>query len=488
MNSIKSFNKNENIIFFLFFLFFVFFFLFVHPIILFSSDDWTYLYLTRYGVPDSSLWNPTRVLPEILMPLCSDFAISFIYPFNKDFFASLTLVFAIVVSASIAFYIYSFCNLLKKTIKTDKFNIICISLGFVFLHFLIFHIENANNQHLFFSDSPTNYFFYTIPNCMCSIWGFLVLKEGNVTSLWNTLSRCKKGLFILFTYLCILSNLFPNTIIISLVSSIIAINFVETFFIKKTTSIILFLKNNRFDILVLTLWGIVALFELAGGRASQVTNDKSLYALLAESFGYLKEFLSKTNKNVFYLLGGIVIAIIYIKLFYTDENKKRKIIRTVLSLLFAAIISFPLTILLCSKSIPIYITRADVLFVIITPIIYSAIILLYAIATEIKNISICLPLFIFLLMSKTISEGRTFRDTHDKVPYYYRTINKDTFSQIEKGVSQNRDTIAIYMPYEVMKDGWPTAEYHGERMTNALRKYGIISPDMTIEVRPTYQK
>lgn len=47
---------------------FLLFFLIINPIIPYDADDWTYLSRFRIPLPLISEWNPTKVLPETLMP------------------------------------------------------------------------------------------------------------------------------------------------------------------------------------------------------------------------------------------------------------------------------------------------------------------------------------------------------------------------------------------------------------------------------------
>jgi hypothetical protein len=57
---------------------FVFMFVFfynIHPLVILDADDWTYVSYSRMALPSARYWNPSRILPELLMSGCSNFAV-----------------------------------------------------------------------------------------------------------------------------------------------------------------------------------------------------------------------------------------------------------------------------------------------------------------------------------------------------------------------------------------------------------------------------
>ena len=71
-------------------------------IALFDSDSWYYAYYHRDPWPIWQFWNPTRVFPEVFMPVVTEFSAHVIYPLIGDYFFSLTIGYATVVSAAVA--------------------------------------------------------------------------------------------------------------------------------------------------------------------------------------------------------------------------------------------------------------------------------------------------------------------------------------------------------------------------------------------------
>lgn len=89
------------------FLIVLLFFTVVHPLYIYDMDDWTYVIQTRKEIPLWKNWNPTRVLPETLMPLTAEIGIRLFMSFDGDYILSMGIAFAIVLS--VCYFVYFFC-------------------------------------------------------------------------------------------------------------------------------------------------------------------------------------------------------------------------------------------------------------------------------------------------------------------------------------------------------------------------------------------
>ena len=83
---VKKYSRKEHILLIGFstiiFLSMLLFFLRIHPLIIYDADDWLYASYFRLPIPIWNDWNPSRVFPEIFMPLCSTLAVYLIYAFD----------------------------------------------------------------------------------------------------------------------------------------------------------------------------------------------------------------------------------------------------------------------------------------------------------------------------------------------------------------------------------------------------------------------
>ncbi len=80
------------------FVFSFIFFSYIHPIVLFDGDDWTYIALFRKPFPIWGQWNPIRVLPETFLPLVGFVSAYFTNFFVHDYIYSITLTMAIFLA------------------------------------------------------------------------------------------------------------------------------------------------------------------------------------------------------------------------------------------------------------------------------------------------------------------------------------------------------------------------------------------------------
>lgn len=81
------------------------FFIKIHPLYIYDTDDWTYISYSRPAWPTVKQWNPTKILPEILMPLSAELGVRFIYPFTGDYIGSMAVTFGIVLVVFIMGYL-----------------------------------------------------------------------------------------------------------------------------------------------------------------------------------------------------------------------------------------------------------------------------------------------------------------------------------------------------------------------------------------------
>ena len=77
------------------------FFANICPIVPYDKDDWIYLGQMRIPIPMWNGWNPTKILPEVLMPICGYFGARLVYPIVGDYFFAITIVAAIILSTFI---------------------------------------------------------------------------------------------------------------------------------------------------------------------------------------------------------------------------------------------------------------------------------------------------------------------------------------------------------------------------------------------------
>ena len=119
------------------FAFLLFFFAVLYPMPVMNADDFQYITDMRPAIPSPTLWNPTRVLPEILMPICGNLAGALTALGLGTFIECQVFVVALALSLFITLYVMVFEWLLEKRFDVSRFEAVLISVIFLILHVCI---------------------------------------------------------------------------------------------------------------------------------------------------------------------------------------------------------------------------------------------------------------------------------------------------------------------------------------------------------------
>ena len=192
----------------------------IHPIVIFDTDDWTYAYRHRDAVPLWNAWNPARVFPEVFMPLASTIGVYVFYPIMGDFFASLTLSYAMFTAASMTALVYAVHRKFDRSNMGDS--LLLIVYFFVIAHFWIFRTSESGNNYMLKSADACTYFYYVIPNLLNAaavLW--YSMDEGLHGS--KILGKWKKGAaFVFVVYFCIFSNIWAGVIMGAYIGAVLS--------------------------------------------------------------------------------------------------------------------------------------------------------------------------------------------------------------------------------------------------------------------------
>ena len=127
----------------------------IHPLVVFDADDWTYIAYVRQAIPAWGEWNPSRVFPEVVMPLVSSAAVFLLRPFGVSYMTALTAGNALVVSACITLYVWCFARMVRRLFGLGKLESGYASALFLLLHFLVFRSRDFGNTYLFYCVNVT---------------------------------------------------------------------------------------------------------------------------------------------------------------------------------------------------------------------------------------------------------------------------------------------------------------------------------------------
>lgn len=473
-------NKKEKVISFIFLamisIFFIMFYVVIHPIVLFDSDDWINCCSFRDAIPLYGAWNPGRILPEIMMPLCSKIGAYVIHPlFPKvSLFRALTYAYALNVTAAIVLVVSELYALVWT--KTKKIHISIIgTLFFVLSIFWFFRSEYVNNIYLLSTRDLSTYYVYVIPNLFCSAALLMLIRlslEGKIKDMWKGLGGAAR---IVLLYFCIFSNLWASVIIGIYVSLLLLRDIYNL--VKKKEKVKY--QTTIWKGVILVGWLVAQFIEATGGRASYAVHSQTYVERMGTTIKNLVDMILKVNKAC-----AVVIIAFTIYLFIRIIVKKDKVCANVLilgAINIAALMIY--NVITCNKVDPEYIKRVDVLW---GALLWIILIEIYAIITLCEyhqSIAVWLPLGLILIFCNIDTKGKTFDEALVGIdePEDAYMICEYIAYQLKSADDQGVTCMDLIVPKYGTEDNWPIATYVNSSISDMAYEYGITSHKLKIE-------
>ncbi len=464
-----------------FLLFFMYYFK-VSPIVPLDTDDWYYMGYYRYPVPLWGNWNPSRVLPEIMMPNVSIFAALVVYPILGDYISSMTFTYAAVMALLLTITLYSLYKVFFKYSTNRVFSLLLI-IFWTAIHFTIMVKGSTGNFWLWRSGSANCYFFYTIPALLNeSIVLYCMYHE-------NQYSRFSLFILLILGYFGIFSNLFPAIILAAYGG--VQLLFAFVYAIKTKFNDKKILKNQFYHIYVVVLFFISAIFELSGGRASGYPGFR-----FAATFQHLTNCVSNFNKiSVLSIVVLLLVSVIVFRGKNNEQSEKPETI-IVLGMLLCFGIVLVFEILLCAKSDASYIIRDDVqiailFYLLLAVLIFAATVYSKALETQLLFAGTAVAIVIngFVLLGY----NHDFYAPTNRAglsPEMCKKIDEDIVSQVVTAADHQQWDVIVDVPSFNSADNWPIANYAGGRgyISYSLWRHGLISYPIFVQIHPTESK
>lgn len=486
------------VFFLLIFLFIFCFFTKIHPLYVFDTDDWAYIQDSRAGRawPLWGVWNPTRVFPEIFMPIVSWISVIIVYPCNNDYIEALSLGFGFTLTFFVVVFAIQLAKFFEANFKLSRFESLLFCLFYIL--FLFYPLFRHRNTYLLRSVDVTCVFYYTIPALLNATVVLLLI------SVKQFKIKLEQNYFLLSVLICSIyfslnSNLFQSIILFSYVFTLIIFgvgneirkaNCFRLFFILKV--VINYLKNNKLFFIMVVFYSIVLFFEQSGERASGYSTR--LFDLdIKSSINVFFESIDKLQRPFhFLLLTNLFGLFIY---FYKKRSCSLQLIdNNYILLLFKLFVSFIITIsfliLLCSKTGVSYLQRTDVIlsyFIYILLISLCSVIYIYnTLIGRNPFIIALLPLFVILLLFRVVLCDTRYAETSmSNFPIRVtKKISDDIISQIISADSAFSSEIEIHVPKFSSSDNMPLALYGSQRVASALYNHRLIDREVRVKFIP----
>lgn len=467
------------------FLYFMVFFTQIHPLIVLDGDDWTYISFARNAVPMGSGWNPTRILPEILMPVCGFIAAYIVTPIIGNYIFSITVVCAAAVSLCIVFYLYFFARMIKKAFVLSQYQVVSITILFLLAHFWAFcRVKTENNIYMFHAADLTCYFYYTIPTMMNAIFVFLFETEE---FFWKKMDNRGKGLLLLALYLTICSNMFSSIVLVVYAGAILLMDCILPALHEKNVRGGKLWEYGAFFGLIVA-WLLSILIERMGERArsSAVGLDREMIGRAWQAF---KNALSQLNL-IFVIFFAVVVlvtvALLAVSRLRLPEDKA--VCRKIFLYTLCAGVTLLYLVLLCAVgNMTGYMARADVLFAFFFYVFLILVVCGIYIVKRVTSFEVLLPIMICVILFNCNTNGKTFQDSRCRSDLFGSkeayTISTNIYEWVVAGAQNGEDEITIYVP-EIGGNNWPLSTYIGDRLSKTLYEHGQIDYPITVNIVP----
>lgn len=455
------------------------FFTNIYPLIVYDADDWTYIAAPRSFIPLIHAWNPARVLPETLMPICGSIASYIVYPITHNYLGSLTMVSAFTVALFISLYVYFFAKMLSHIFSLKNVHTILISLLFLVFHFIIFLSSLEGNQHMFLAQNVTCYFFYLIPNLLNFIIVFWFMENKNIKYNLDFSNPLKLGVLLLVIYAAIFSNLYCSIVLATYAGSQILIKFFQE--IKGKFKIIEFIKKYFILFGIIGAFIVSALFELTGGRASFGIQD-NFFSSLKSALENLKLSFFTINKKIFLVFAMITFIFIIVFIYDLIKKKEGKKYRDlILSVIICIIVLAFYFILLSAKVNASYTSHIQYTYGLWANILLLEFLMLTYLLKRFPKAFVLFPLLLCLFLVEFNNSIKTFSENNS---YVVEAIGNDIIEQITSAEKRGEKTIYLHVPNHGNTDNWPHAIYLGERISETLYRHNIIKNRLDIKIFP----
>lgn len=462
----------------------------IHPLTVFDVDDWAYIHYTRRAVPVWKYWNPSRILPEIFMPLCSALAARLAYPLLGNYLRAMVFTHGFVISAFLTLYIWSFTQMMRRLFRLSTAGALFSSALFLVAHFIIFRTGITGNTYLFYCWDLTCYYYYIIPAAVNASLVMWIIGNPAFFASLKSASPGTVGLFLLLLYLVVFSNLPDSGILAVYAGSVLLLNGLEL--LKRKVNLQVFIRDNFFFVGVLCVWLFSAVLELCGGRAHTFSGPRvSLLNKLAETARGFASLATRCNwviLSVCVLIVGTTLILLVRSRGDTEEDRS---FRKHFSACLVAVAAMAVyTLVLCTAVEPSYIYRSEYLFALFFFLLMTVMLCFGYLVQKLPKVLYIVPIGLCVLFCECNTPGVTYLESNysNLNPAICNEIMQDLIDEIlladEKGLSE----ITLEIPMCDDYRGWPLMpEFLGPRMAGSLLEHGLLRREITVNTVPSME-
>lgn len=439
------------------------------PIVPYDADDWIYMGRVRIPLPIWGGWNPTKVLPEVMMPLCGYIGAYVVYPLVGDYFGAITITAAAILTIFIVTLCICFMWMIHKRFDFS----VNLSLGFeVFFlisNYVIFR-NRGTSIYMFFAENMNCIFNYTVPGIVNGIAVLYMMSYEKFSEAYSEFSVLKKILFAILVYISVFSNTFHSETI-AVYCGVIMLNGLLKQLKENYWKIVDYIKQYKIYLCILVVWLCALLFEMSGGRAEAISSGESLDIVLsAKQLWAMIQAIALPFKIVF----GVAVVGILLGLV-----RKNKVSRNIRNLYVSVVVNAGLVTIyvVILGSVAHYVSRVEASWNIW---FYVILITMMGIASFVLHVPklklFMLPVLVVWLALAIYPDGKYKISTLGNTDYA-TCVNtgKYVMEQIVEADKKGEVSVEVHAPiYTDPKLEWAFSGNFAEAVAGTLYNHGVI--------------
>lgn len=453
------------------------FFVFICPIAPYDSDDWIYLSYRRIPLPIWKGWEPTRILPEILMPLCGYISAYIVYPVVGDYFLSITLTTATILTMFILVLCVCFMLFLNKRFELSINLSLIYECIFLVLFWMIFR-NRGTSKYMFYADNMCCVFFYTISGIVNAIAVLIMLRYDDFQKAFSNFNLLKKIGFVVLIYSAVFSNQFHSGTL-AILCGLRLLDSLVKMLKEKNFSIRNYIRNHKIYFAILVLWLVAAVFELNGGRSDKVAGGKSLsLGIPLKQLSALIQAIAIPYKILFV---AILCWVIYSIIFKKQDSKKEQ--NRMIIFVMANMLLLTVYLILLGGLVP-YISRIEATWDLWFYLIVFTVIGIVSFTSQFPQIkTLFLPLLLGVGIFFAVYPDGRFQLSNAGQNSYATCVNVGNYvmDQIMEADAKGLDKVEVHVPaYTEENLKWIFGDNYGLLVADTLYAHNIIHTKMEV--------
>ncbi len=462
------------------------FFTVLHPIPIMDEDDVIYTVLVRKAIPLPGSWNPSRMMPEVLMSLVGNLSgLSTALGFGR-FIDCQVFILAAFFSAFITAYVYALFRLLEKRFACGRFQALCLSVFFLELHFLIFRTELTRNNFMFHTYDACCVFYYTVPALLGCTLVMHFMRTPDETPVLNGKHLIRESFLILALYFEIFSNLFGSVILAAYAGYRVLRGLLRNKSRKNEKS---FLRENGFWAGIILLWILAAVFELTGGRAAGARSEAAAGSLgLAAKFGQAFLLFGETmwNSNLVFrlMIPAVTLIVVLLMAARKFRTQNKAVFSVVLEIAVWGMATAMAVLLLCAGAEPLYAGRPEAIFPVVFAIFLLLVLGIHYILLCIPFLARLLPVLLIAVYSFTNTRYLTFQDSNPLLVdgHVAVAIENEIYEAVIEAGKAGETEIWVDVIHTSEDGNWPFDGKVCDPIAKFFLKFGIVDHEMRVHV------